>query len=65
MGLSYACARRVLKKHLCLHPFKITSMHDLKEGGSIRCVEYCQWFRDIITANGEDILDITFLVNEV
>jgi hypothetical protein len=27
-------------------------------------VEYCRWFRDVITANGEDILDIIFFIDE-
>jgi hypothetical protein len=64
MGVSYGCARRVPKEHLCLFPCKITSMHELKERGSVRCVEYCQRFRDIITANGEDVLHVTFFVND-
>jgi hypothetical protein len=25
-------------------------------------VQYCRWFEDFLTANGEDILDIAFLV---
>jgi hypothetical protein len=27
-------------------------------------VEYCRWFRDVITANGEDILDVRFFTDE-
>jgi hypothetical protein len=27
-----------------------------------KCVEYCQWFRQFLTANGKYILDITLLV---
>jgi hypothetical protein len=38
-------------------------VHELKER-DIKHVEYCPWFRDIITANGEDIMDVTFFITE-
>jgi hypothetical protein len=62
MGVSYGITHRVLKKHLLLHPYKITSVHKLKER-DVRWVKYCWWFRDVITANGEDILDVTFFTS--
>jgi hypothetical protein len=31
MGVSYDSTRRVLMKHLRLHPYKITRVHELKE----------------------------------
>jgi hypothetical protein len=52
-GIQFGSTCRVLKKHLHLHPYKITSGHELKEM-DIKHVEYIQWFRD-------NILDITFL----
>jgi hypothetical protein len=63
MSVPYGSAHWVLKKHLHLHPHKITSVHQLKER-DVHHVEYCQWFIDVITANGEDILDGTFLTDE-
>jgi hypothetical protein len=36
----------------------------MKGRGNIKSVEYCRWFRDVITTNGEDILDVTFFVEE-
>jgi hypothetical protein len=65
MVVLYGYTCRVLKKHLHLHPIKITSVHELKEGDNIKYVEYCQCLRDAITANSEDILDNTFCTNEV
>jgi hypothetical protein len=65
MGGSYGRTCRVLKKHLHPHPYKVTSVHELKERDSVKYVEYCWWFRDIITANGEYILDITFFTTEL
>jgi hypothetical protein len=64
-GVSYGSTRTVLKKHLHLHLYKITSVHELKEKASIKCVEYCEWFSDINTANGEDILGIIFFTDDV
>jgi hypothetical protein len=63
MVASYGYTRRVLKKHLHLHLIKITSVHELKEGDNIKSFEYCHWFRDVITAIGEDILDNTFFTD--
>jgi hypothetical protein len=60
----YASKGRALKKHLHLHPYRITSVDELKERDSVTRVEYCRWFRDIITASGEDILDVTFFTDE-
>jgi hypothetical protein len=40
------------------------SIKALKER-DINCVEYCPWFRAIITANGEDVLDVTLFTTEV
>jgi hypothetical protein len=54
----------VVKKHLHLHPYKITLVHESKEKDNVKRVEYCQWFRDLITANGADILDVTFFTDE-
>jgi hypothetical protein len=62
---SHIATHRVLKKHLHLHPYKITSVHQLKERDNVMHVEYCQWFRDVIPTNGEDTLDVTFFINEV
>jgi hypothetical protein len=45
--------RGVLKKHLHLHPYKITFVHKLKERDNGKYVEYCQWFRNVITEIGE------------
>jgi hypothetical protein len=53
-----------LKEHLHLHPCRITSVQELKERDNVRRVEYCRWFRDWITASGEDILDVTFFADE-
>jgi hypothetical protein len=36
----------------------------LKERDSVKGAEYCLWFRDVITANGGDILDATFFTDE-
>jgi hypothetical protein len=38
-------------------------VHELTERG-IKRVEYCPWFRDVIIANGEDILDVTYFADE-
>jgi hypothetical protein len=55
-GVSYGSSRRVLKKHLQLIPYKVTSVHELKES-DIKRAEYCRWFRGIL-------LDITFFTDE-
>jgi hypothetical protein len=52
---------RVLLKHLHLHPYNI-AVHELKERD--RQAEYCPWFRDVITANEEDMLNVTFFTLE-
>jgi hypothetical protein len=49
----------VFKKHPKLHPYKITSVHEMKEH-----VQYCRWFWDFLTANEEDIMDITCFSDE-
>jgi hypothetical protein len=54
----------VLKEHLHLHPYKIISAHELKKMDNVKRADYCRWFRDIITASGEDILDFTFFTDE-
>jgi hypothetical protein len=54
---------RMLKKHLHLHPWEVTSKNELKVGDSAKRAEYCWWFRDVITANAEDILDVTFITH--
>jgi hypothetical protein len=49
---------------LHLHPYKITSLHGLKAPDNVKRVEYCRWFRDVIAANGGDILEVTFFASE-
>jgi hypothetical protein len=39
-------------------------VHELKEQDVIKGVEYCQWFKGIVTANGEDVLDVTLFTDE-
>jgi hypothetical protein len=34
------------------------------EGGDIKRAEYCWWFTDIITVNGEDILGVIFFSDD-
>jgi hypothetical protein len=63
-GVSYGGTRTVLK-HLHLHPYKIMSVQELKERDNTKRPEYCLWSRDLITANGRDNLDVTFLIDEV
>jgi hypothetical protein len=36
-------------------------VHELKERDNVKRVEYFRRFTDVITANGEDTLDVTFL----
>jgi hypothetical protein len=60
--VSCIAAHRVLKKHLHLHRYKIIPVHELRERPNIKRVEY---FRDVITVDGEDILDITSFTDEV
>jgi hypothetical protein len=38
-------------------------VHELKERNSVKRVEYCPWLRGVITANGEDILDVMFFTD--
>jgi hypothetical protein len=59
MGVSYGTTRRALKKHLHPHPSKRVPVHELKEMDKVKRVEHCPWLRDVITANGEDIIDVT------
>jgi hypothetical protein len=42
----------------------MTSVHEVKEHVNCKHVQYCLWFRDFLTVNGEDILDVTFLRDE-
>jgi hypothetical protein len=39
-------------------------VHELKEQDVIKGAEYCQWFRGIVTASGEDVLGVTLLTSE-
>jgi hypothetical protein len=39
-------------------------VHELKEMDNVKRVKYCRWFRDVITAKREDILDVTFFTDE-
>ena len=64
VGVSYGTAQTTLKKHLHLHPCKITTVHELKPGYSAKRVACCKWFLDFIDCEGEDILDITFFTDE-
>jgi len=64
VGVSYGMAHTALKKHLCLHPYKITAVHELKTGDSAKQVEYCKWFLDFLDREGDDILDVTFFTDE-
>ena len=52
------------KKSLCLYPYKITAVHELKLGDSAKRVVYCKWFLDFLDREGEDILDVTFFTDE-
>jgi hypothetical protein len=54
----------VLKKHLHLHPYRISSVHELKERDSVKGVEYCRRFGDVITANRDDILEVAFFFTD-
>jgi len=64
VGVSYGIPHTALKKRLCLHPYKITAVHELKPGDSAKRVAYCKWFLDFLDRDGEDILDITFFTDE-
>jgi hypothetical protein len=52
----------VLKKHLHLHPPQ--DMHELKERETVKRLKFCRWFRDVITAKREKLLDVTFFTDE-
>jgi hypothetical protein len=54
----------MLKKHLHLRPCEATSINELKVEENFKRAEYCRWLRDVITAKGEYILDITFITYE-
>jgi hypothetical protein len=60
VATSYGSTSKVLTKHLHLHPYKILSVYELKEYDNEKHVQYSQWFWDLITASGEDILDAMF-----
>jgi hypothetical protein len=64
VGVSYGTAHTALKKRLCLHPYKITAVRELKPGDSAKRVAYCEWFLDFLDREGEDILDVTFFTDE-
>jgi transposase len=64
VGVSYDTAHTALKKHLCLHPYKITAMHELKSDDSAKRVVYCEWFLDFLDHEGEDTFDVTFFTDE-
>jgi hypothetical protein len=40
-GVLYDSVRRVLKKHLNLRPYKITSVRELKDWDNVKSLEYC------------------------
>jgi hypothetical protein len=60
VGVSYGMAHTALKKRLCLHPYKIIAVHELKPGDNAKWVAYCKWFLDFLELEGQDILDVTF-----
>jgi hypothetical protein len=43
--------------------YKIISVLELKERGKLRCAEYWLSCRDVITVDGEDILDVPFFID--
>jgi hypothetical protein len=58
MGVSCGSTSRALKKHLHLRPKEITAVPKLKAWDKAKRVEYCRWFRDVITANGEATVEV-------
>jgi hypothetical protein len=63
VGVSYGTAHS-FKKRLRLQPYKITAVHELKPGDSVKRVAYYKWFLEFPDHEGEDIFDVTFFTDE-
>jgi hypothetical protein len=62
--LSYDSAYLALRKHLQLHPYKITAVQELTTTDYTKCRTYCNWFNEFIVAHGEQIVDFLYYSDE-
>lgn len=60
--MSYGSCRTALKKHLHMHPYKVTVHQHLYAQDFEQRRHYCQWFMDHL--NNDDALNMTFFSDE-
>ncbi|KDR23996.1 hypothetical protein L798_07935 [Zootermopsis nevadensis] len=61
-GLSYGTTQRCTRR-LKLVPYRIHTMHELKEPDKGKRLQYCEWFRELVR-DGVGILDNIFFTDE-
>lgn len=62
--VSKSSAQRILRKKLDLYPYKMTTVHQLKESDHNSRIDYCNWFQNVLMREDEDILDVTYFTDE-
>ncbi|KAJ3661413.1 hypothetical protein Zmor_005808 [Zophobas morio] len=60
-GVPYTTCQKVLKRTLHMHPYKVSSIHELKPADYPRRVAYCEWFQNNMNNR---ILDLSFFSDE-
>lgn len=63
-NISVATAHKAVKQHLCLYPYKVTVVHELKPADYVKRINYCEWFLRMIQRHGVEMLDRTFYTDE-
>lgn len=62
--ISVYTAHKAVREKLCLFPYKITAVQELKPADYEKRLHYCEWFNNFIQLNGKDVLDETFYTDE-
>lgn len=60
--LSYGTCQAILKKDLHLHPYRLTSVHELLPVDPPVRLQFCEWFLN--TLDNDDMLETTFFSDE-
>lgn len=63
VGLSVGTCHKILRKDLQLYPYRVTTVQELLPADLPRRMQYCEWFQNTLTVDGE-ILSKTFFTDE-
>lgn len=62
--VSKSTVHKAVRKELKLYPYKIMSVHQLKQADYEKRMHYCRWFNNLLATKGNDILDNVFYSDE-